>query len=109
MGAVPIDDPLTLAVAAVVAVIGTARLTRLLTEDTWPPVAWLRERWFERTNGTGWEELFVCPFCMAPYLAVVTVAWGWASDLHWSWWLFYGWLSLAYLASMVVARDGGGE
>ena len=83
----------------------SALLTRLLTEDTWPPAAWVRNKWVDYWNGNDWGELFVCPFCMAPWLAIPILGWGWLSDLHWSWWLFNGWLALAYVAAMIVARD----
>lgn len=92
-----------------VAVLSTARLTKLLTEDSWPPAAWLRDRWI-RWRQDEWGELFTCPFCMAPWVAVPLLAWGWFTEFQWAWWAFNGWLSVAYLAAMVVARDiPGGE
>lgn len=102
-------DTWTWIAATVVAVLGTARLTRLVTEDEWPPAQWLRDRWVARTNGSGWEMLFLCPFCMAPYIAAATMLAGYFSDLHFLWWAFFGWLSVSYLAASYVARDGGGD
>jgi hypothetical protein len=29
----------------------------------------------------------------------------WLTDLHWGWWLFWGWLAGSYLTAMVVERD----
>jgi hypothetical protein len=95
----------TILAAALIAILGTARLTRLFSEDSYPPVLWLRQKWIGRFNHSGWSELAICPFCQAPYLSIITIAWGWATDLHWTWWFFYGWLSLSYLAAIVVARD----
>lgn len=99
------DDPFTWFAAAVVAVFGTARLVRLGAEDSFPPVAWLRGLWIKRFNASSWSELAVCPFCQGPYFAAMTVAWALLTDFHYTWWLFYGWLSVAYLAAIVVARD----
>lgn len=100
-----IPDWLYWLAAAAVAVLGTARLTRLIVFDAYPPVAWLRARWDARTEDSGWNQLLHCGFCAAPWLAVATIAWGWASALHWSWWVFYGWLAVSYLASAFVAWD----
>lgn len=102
-------DTWTWIAATVVAVLGTARLTRLITEDEWPPAQWVRDKWVAKTNGSGWEMLFLCPFCMAPYIAVFTLLSGYLSDLHFLWWAFFGWLSVSYLAASYVARDGGGD
>ena len=96
---------IAIAAAALVAVLGVGRLTRLTAEDDFPPVAAVRTAFIHRFGGSTWSELAVCPFCQAPYHAVVAFAWAWLSDLHWTWWAFYGWLALAYAAAMVVARD----
>ena len=101
------EDVATWIAAALVAVLGTARLTRLLTEDDWPPVQWFRNKWIAVTNGSGWESLFLCPFCMAPYIAAFCLLTGWLSGLHFVWWAFFGWLAVSYLAAMVVVKDGG--
>jgi len=104
------EDALTWAAAALVAVLAVARLTKLLTEDTWPPAAWLRGKWVDRFNDSSWAELFICPFCMAPWVAVLVLATGWISDLHPAWWAFNGWLAVSYVAAIVVAYDiPGGE
>lgn len=78
-----------------------------MTEDEWPPVQWVRNKWIAVTNGSGWELLFLCPYCMAPYIAAATLITGWWSDLHFLWWAFFGWLSVSYLSAIVVAFDGG--
>lgn len=101
----PTTDPLTLLVAAVVCVLGCARFTRLLTSDTYPPAIWVRVTWGNLTRHGAWEELATCPFCAAPYIVAVSLAWAWFSDLHWTWWVFHLWLAISYLVSMVVVRD----
>src|SRR6186713_797858 len=75
--------------ASIVGVFGVARLTRLTSEDSFPPVAAARDWWVAKFNRSGWAELGFCPFCQAPYHAAIALAWGWLSDLHWSWWAFY--------------------
>jgi hypothetical protein len=49
--------------------------------------------------------LIECGFCTAPYFAAASIGWAIGSDLHWSWWLFHGWLAVAYVAAMIHARD----
>lgn len=97
--------PLGLIFATVVGVLGTARLTRLVVDDSYPPAAWLRDRWRRLTRDGPWAELVDCAFCAAPYIAAPNLAWAVLSDLHWSWWLVNGWLAAAYSASMIVVRD----
>lgn len=99
------DDAQTWVAAALVAIFGVARLTRLTAEDSFPPIVWLRDRWITRFNRSSWSELALCPFCQAPYHAVIAGLWAWLTDFHWTWWVFYGWLSVAYVAAIVVARD----
>src|SRR3712207_2679794 len=65
-GAEPAKDPLTIAAAATVGVVGAARLTRLITKDHWPPMSYVRQKYVERTEGTEWSVLAECPFCVAP-------------------------------------------
>ena len=91
--------------AALVAIVGVARLTRLTAEDSYPPVAWLRNKWVEKFNDSDWSELALCPFCQAPYHALIAGLFAFLTDFHWTWWAFYGWLSVAYLAAILVARD----
>lgn len=91
--------------AAVVGVLSTARLTRLLTLDSWPPVVWVRIKWQALTDDGPWSDLVTCPYCAAPWFALPVLLWGVLSDLHWSWWMFNGWLAAAYLASVFVVRE----
>lgn len=91
--------------ATIVGVMSVARLTRLLTQDSFPPAVWVRLRWDELTNENAWSTLFHCHFCLAPWLAAPILLWGWLTDLQTAWWLFNGWLAASYAASMVVERD----
>jgi hypothetical protein len=121
-------------VALALGVVAVARAVRLVTSDTWPPMARVREWWKARTaprdaDGTTplhdqagdpvegpWTALLTCPFCFAPYAAAVDLAWYLGSSAHrwvvgdwtgagWWWWVVNGWAAVAYLAAMVVLRD----
>lgn len=110
-----VSDALTYIAAVVVGVLSIARLTRLLTQDSWPPVLYVRQWWDKVTtvkDGPGkgaqgaWYDIVSCPYCAAPWLTIPIFAWALLSDLHWSWWIFNGWLAVAYIAAMIVAKDG---
>jgi hypothetical protein len=97
-------DPLIIAAAVAVGVIAVARLTRLVVDDDFPPVAWLRREYMARANES-WATLPTCAFCVAPYFTAGSLAWALLTDLGTAWWVFHGWLAVAYLASMLVVRD----
>jgi hypothetical protein len=53
--------------------LSTWRLSRLVTEDDFPPVRWLRERIVGR--GPEWlGDLVTCPWCASAWLAAGVVA-----------------------------------
>lgn len=93
------------ALAVGVGILSVGRLTRLITQDSFPPVVWLRMKWDAKTEGGGWNLLLHCHWCLAPWLVLPIGAWALLTDFHWSWWLFNGWLAIAYLTSMIVERD----
>ena len=99
-----IDWPELLA-AVVVGTLGVARLTRLVVDDDWPPMLWFRRIWDRAWGQSTWVTLIECPFCVAPYFTAASIGWAVWSDLHWSWWLFHGWLAVAYVAAMLNVRD----
>lgn len=104
-----VSSALLYSAAVLVGVISIARLTRLLTEDSWPPVVWIRIKFsafVERRGLDEWGELTTCPYCAAPWITLPILVWAVWSDLHWSWWIFNGWLAIAYIAAMIVAKDG---
>jgi hypothetical protein len=116
---------LTLLAAFLLAVVATARLTRLLIHDAYPPTVALRLWWWNQTVAkggwrTGWHRLLVgddpddsgCPFCAAPYLSAIVLAVGMAAGIWqpgWSlagvWWTGAVWATLSYLAAIFVVRD----
>lgn len=91
--------------AVIIGTLSAARLTRLLTQDTFPPAVWLRIKWDDLTHGSGWNTLLHCHWCLAPWMVLPVGLWGWLSDLHASWWIFNLWLAISYIAAMVVERD----
>lgn len=91
--------------AVVVGVVGTARLVRLVTSDTFPPTVWWRIKWAEITNDNEWSKLFSCLWCFSPYVTAANLAWALLSDLHWAWWVFNGWMAASYVASWLVFHD----
>lgn len=117
-------DPLVLLAALLLGVLATARATRLVVHDSWPPMmtfrAWVVRVLVERWHGTGeaWSKIVTCPFCFAPYAAAVNLAWflladaqlglhesGWAA----AWWVVNLWAAIAYLAAIVVVWDEPAE
>jgi hypothetical protein len=101
----PTKDPLAILAAATVGVVGTARLTRLVTKDHWPPMSFVRRKYVEMTQGSEWSVLAECPFCVAPYVVAADLAWALRSDLDRKWWVVNGWLAASYAASLIVVRD----
>lgn len=91
------------------AVLGVGRLTRAITYDDFPPSVWLRRKWVALTDGTGWQSWLTCFWCFPFGVSIVCVAW-WVGGhyvawLGWAWWLTWSPFALAYLTSMLVARD----
>lgn len=99
------NDTLITILAVVVGVLSVGRLTRLITQDSFPPSVWLRIKWDELTNDGPWSILAHCHWCITVWITIPIGLWGWLSNLHWSWWAFNLWLAVAYAAAMVVDRD----
>lgn len=99
------SQPLLIIAAVLVAAFGVGRLARILTYDDFPPAAWARVIWDRITNDGPWAKLAHCQWCATPWIMLICLAWGVFSSLHWTWWLFWGWLALSYLASIIIARD----
>lgn len=91
---------------ALVTVFSSARFTRLLTYDSFPPVAWFRNRYAKWTDGSDWVLLFFCAFCMSVYVTAAVVLAGWLSGWHQAWWLVNGISGGSYIAAMIQVRDG---
>lgn len=97
--------------ATLILVFGTARLTRIITHDDYPPAAWARMRWQHLTRRRdddsegSWGKLATCIWCAQPYVAALALLWGYFTDLHWSWWAFWGWMALSQAGSTLLAYD----
>jgi hypothetical protein len=97
--------------AVIVTVVGSARLTRILTHDDYPPSIAIRVWWQGLTKDGAWAKLVTCPWCAGPWITLIAVASFIVSFLHpalgWAWWLFWGWLTLSYWTSQYVHFDEG--
>lgn len=91
-------------VAFLVGVIATGRLTRLVVDDDWPPVVWLREKYILAVPEK-WGELVTCSFCVSVWFALPNLLLAWATDLSWVWWVPNLWFASAYLGAILNARD----
>lgn len=120
---------LTAVLAALVGIVATARATRLITHDHYPPAEAFRRWWWNNTaRKGGWREgwaLLVsgddlsggCPFCLAPYAVAVDLTWcllsgAWQAAPGWwaaAWWVVNVWAAVSYAAAMLVVRDEPAE
>lgn len=94
---------------AITTVLSSARLTRLATYDKFPPVKWLRNWYEDKTDGTEWQLLVLCGYCMSPWLTALVILTGYYSDWHTVWWLVNGTFGASYLAATYMAHDGEPE
>ena len=99
-----------LVAAVAVAVLGGGRLARLITHDSFPPAAWVRQKWTNLTkNHEEWTLLTFCHWCLGLWIMAVVVGTFLltftATWIAWAWWIFWGWLALGYLSSIIVSRD----
>lgn len=105
-------SPWLFLVAAFVAIVGVGRVNRLVTYDDYPPSAWFRQKWSDLTKGGAWGKIAFCIWCFSPYAAGIAVGWFVLGMLvsPWillAWWIFWGWLTVAYLASILTYFDEG--
>ena len=91
---------------AVVVVTSSARLTRLATYDKFPPVRWLRDKYADLTDGSGWQLLAFCPYCASFWFTLIVALSGYYSNWHEAWWLTNGTLGASYLAAILMVNDG---
>ena len=98
------DAPFVLIAAFVVGVLAVARITRLIVDDTFPPVRAATD-WYIRHTPEKWGALVECPWCVAPYITVVDMAWAWSTGLHWTWWFGNVWAAVSWLAAWLTLRD----
>lgn len=98
-------DILTNLAAIVVGIMGSARITRLIVADEFPPSIAARVWWDRVTHDGSWSKLAHCPWCAAPYVAGVDLAAALLSDLHPVWWIVNGWMAASYVVSWIVFHD----
>lgn len=98
------DDPFVLICAAVVGALAITRITRLVVDDTWPPVVWAKERFVSHVPEK-WGVLVECPWCASPYIALGDLIWAWSTDLHWTWWFGNTWAAASWIAGYLTLRD----
>jgi hypothetical protein len=94
--------------AIIVGTVSVGRMARLLVWDEFPPVEWLRLKFFAAlSDDSPWAKLGKCAFCLAPWLSVVMIAWALLTDLSfWWWWLPNVWFGVvSYGAAILVAYD----
>jgi hypothetical protein len=98
----------TLILALVTLLLASARITRLLVADEYPPSIWLRIRWDTVTKDGPWALLAHCPWCLGPYVSGLSALWAYLSNLHWTWWVVNGFFALGYVTSWIVFHDEDG-
>lgn len=102
-----------LLVGALVLVLGVGRLVRVVVHDEFPPAQAFRTWWQKATKNGPWALLFMCYWCAAFWFVLFALGWFALGLLVvWigvAWWIFWGALALAYLVSMVIARDEPAE
>ncbi len=113
-----LDHPILLVLTVLVGALGSARFTRLLVHDTFPPAAWVRAKWgrltADRDGSDGsWTVLLGCHFCFGIWSAALCLFLFWLGTLvPWigaTWWWLYGILALGYVSALIVERDDRGE
>lgn len=98
-------SPFEWVAVALVTIVGSARITRLLTIDKFPPIRWVRDKYEEWTDGNDWQLIAFCAYCMSywPTLAVILTGYHW----HWHpiWWIVVGSFAASYPAAILVVLD----
>lgn len=104
-----LPDWLIALAAVIVLIVGSARLTRVLVHDDFPPSVWVRMQWDRITNDGPWSKLVHCWWCASAWITWIALGWGVAGYfvpwIAWTWWVFWGGLAASYLATMVIVRD----
>lgn len=102
----------------VTTILSTARLTRLAVYDKFPPVQWVRDKYLDATDGSGWGLLALCGYCMSFWVTALVVLWGGAAHVYGhppnpsgnyaslAWWTVNGIFAMSYLAATYIANDG---
>lgn len=121
-----VDDPFMLVLAIITGLLAVTRVTRLIVDDDYPPIVWLKDRYVvwlvrkfraEESNENArradrWAKLVECPWCTAPYVALPAVVWfallvqfpTWTVN-NWLWWCVNGWAAASWVAAFATLRD----
>lgn len=91
---------------ALVSIASSARITRLLTYDAFPPVVRIRMWWDKVTKDGEWALLAHCGYCASFWITLVVLGSGWLSDWAPAWWFVNGVFGASYLAAILMANDG---
>lgn len=105
LDSINLSPEITLLLAVITLIAGSARFVRLITADAYPPVVRLRIWWSAHTKEDGWEPLLNCPWCFAPYVVALNTGLAVWSELHPIWWAVNAVLGMAYVTSWLVFHD----
>jgi hypothetical protein len=94
---------------AIITITSSARITRLLTIDKFPPIQWARDKFEDATDGSNWQLLTMCGYCMSVWTTTGVVLWGWFTGWNLYWWIVNAILGAAYLAAILVRFDGDAD
>lgn len=94
------------AAVALVTIVSSARITRLLTYDQFPPILAARDWFADKTDGSGWQLIAYCAYCMSFWVTIGIVLSGWFSGFHLIWWLVNSIFAGSYLAAVFMVHDG---
>lgn len=70
---------------ALIDALAVARLTRLVQQDTVPPVLEVRERLLARYSDRRWVDLLDCPWCLSMWIAAAVAVARWRFPRAWPW------------------------
>lgn len=101
-----VTEILTISSAIIVGIFATARVTRIITVDDWPPMKWIRSKWADIVNYGDWYDLVECPWCAAPWVVAANLAFALLTDLSAAWWILNGWMAASLVASWVAIKAG---
>lgn len=111
-----LDLPLQYQIAAVlVTLIGSARLTRVIVHDDFPPSMWFRVKFVQLVGGetSPWAKLALCHWCLSFWVTLAAIGSFFLCALSvisaFAWWIFWGGLAISYLAAILVHHDEGAE
>ena len=101
---------------ALTTIVCASRLTRLATWDVFPPTKWLRDKYSNLTDGSGWQVLAFCGYCASYWITGLVVLWGLYAGVYQTpvstthpflwWWIVNGIFATSYLAAILMAHDG---